>query len=153
VEFSKSFGGDGPVVKYIYPDEDRRVAVDFDVLICKHHGCGGNGMNVLRSISHRRLSTVSDQGQLLRCTAKASPVCARLHSRLPSTAPWTTAKLPVQIPASGAVDLTPLRGFVALHGPDAAKFLQGLITKIFPSETEPTGMFTSFLTPQVNSTL
>jgi hypothetical protein len=58
-------------------------------------------------------------------------------------------KLPPQIPSTGYVDLSPLRGLLALHGPDAAKFLQGLITKIFPSETEPDGMFTSFLSPQV----
>jgi hypothetical protein len=61
----------------------------------------------------------------------------------------TSISLPSQIPASGAVDLTPLRGFLALQGSDVPKFLQGLITKIFPSETEPVGMFTSFLSPQV----
>lgn len=61
----------------------------------------------------------------------------------------TNLQLPAHIPGSGAVSLTSRRGLVALHGPDAAKFLQGLITKIFPSETEPTGLFTSFLSPQV----
>ena len=62
----------------------------------------------------------------------------------------TNPKLPVQIPSSGAVNLTSVRGLLAIHGPDAAKFLQGLITKIFPSETEPNGLFTSFLSPQVH---
>lgn len=74
-------------------------------------------------------------------------------------APWsrrssTTSsikKLPPQIPSAGCVNLTPLRGLLALHGPDSAKFLQGLVTKIFPSETEPNGMFTSFLTPQAKN--
>ena len=59
-----------------------------------------------------------------------------------------SSKLPPLIPNAGSVNLTPLRGLLALHGPDAAKFLQGLITKIFPSEAEPNGMFTSFLSPQ-----
>jgi hypothetical protein len=83
------------------------------------------------------------------CTAlslRATPYC-----RWNSTATSSTEKLPPQIPSSGCVNLTPLRGLLALHGPDAAKFLQGLITKIFPSETEPNGMFTSFLSPQVSS--
>ena len=61
----------------------------------------------------------------------------------------TRTKLPVHLPSTGAVNLTDYRGLLALQGPDAAKFLQGLITKIFPSETEPHGLFTSFLSPQV----
>jgi hypothetical protein len=72
--------------------------------------------------------------------------CCRWNSTGVST---STDKLPAQIPSSGCVNLSPIRGLLALHGPDAAKFLQGLITKIFPSETEPKGMFTSFLSPQV----
>ena len=56
---------------------------------------------------------------------------------------------PLMIPHTGSVNLTPLRRLLALHGPDAAKFIQGLITKTFPSEAEPNGMFTSFLSPQV----
>ena len=66
-----------------------------------------------------------------------------------STASTTSDKLPLLIPNTGSVNLTPLRGLLALHGPDAAKFLQGLITKTFPSRAEPNGMFTSFLSPQV----
>jgi len=66
-----------------------------------------------------------------------------------STASTTSDKLPLLIPNTGSVNLAPLRGLVALHGPDAAKFLQGLITKTFPSRAEPNGMFTSFLSPQV----
>jgi hypothetical protein len=62
----------------------------------------------------------------------------------------TNVKLPPQLPTSGAVNLSSLRGLVALHGLDATKFLQGLITKIFPSETEPNGLFTAFLSPQVS---
>lgn len=58
-------------------------------------------------------------------------------------------KLPPFIPSAGCVNLTPLRSLLAIHGPDAAKFLQGLVTKIFPSETERDGMFTAFLSPQV----
>ena len=61
----------------------------------------------------------------------------------------TRTKLPIQLPSTGAVNLSDYRGLLALQGPDAAKFLQGLITKIFPSETEPHGLFTSFLSPQV----
>jgi folate-binding Fe-S cluster repair protein YgfZ len=58
-------------------------------------------------------------------------------------------KLPTQIPNTGTVNLTPLRGLLGIHGPGAEKFLNGLITKIFPSESESGGVFTSFLSPQV----
>jgi len=84
------------------------------------------------------------------CRRITSPVNQRI--RFGSTQSAQQNKLPPHIPSAGSVNLSSLRGLVALHGPDAAKFLQGLITKIFPSETEPTGMFTSFLTPQVPST-
>ena len=71
----------------------------------------------------------------------------RHNSTAPQTAP--ASNLPAHIPPSGCVNLTPLRGLLAVHGIQSAKFLQGLITKRFPSETEPTGMFTAFLSPQV----
>src|SRR5262245_50682997 len=61
-----------------------------------------------------------------------------------------SSEVPDRLPRTGCVDLTPLRGLLALHGPDAAKFLQGLITKVFPSPTERHGMFAAFLSPQVS---
>ena len=107
-------------------------------------------MTLFRSLASCRLPTASNPMRLLQCASYARSVCAGRLLRFNSTAASTTGKLPAQIPSSGTVNLSPLRGLLALHGPDAAKFLQGLVTKIFPSETEPTGMFTSFLTPQVN---
>jgi hypothetical protein len=88
-------------------------------------------------------STIPQRTQILPLSIR---IDAFQQRRLNST---SNSKLPPQLPSAGSVNLTPLRGLLALHGPDAAKFLQGLITKIFPSETEPNGMFTSFLSPQV----
>jgi len=82
-------------------------------------------------------------GSLIR----PSVSCSR---RWNSSALSRNEKWPHVIPSIGIANLTPLRGLLALHGPDAAKFLQGLITKTFPSEKEPAGMFTSFLSPQVS---
>ena len=88
---------------------------------------------------------------LLRNTPSFCPFGPAPWRRRSSTTTSSIKKLPPQIPAAGCVNLTPLRGLLALHGPDSAKFLQGLVTKIFPSETEPNGMFTSFLSPQVKN--
>jgi hypothetical protein len=88
---------------------------------------------------------------LLRNTPSFCQFSPATWSRWNSTTTSSMEKLPPQIPSDGSVNLTPLRGLLALHGPDSAKFLQGLITKIFPSEIEPNGMFTSFLSPHVET--
>src|SRR5208282_5998743 len=108
-------------------------------LVRPHHFFCYQGIN-LPPLSRRTCTTLS---------LRATPYC-RWNSTATSS---STEKLPLQIPSAGCVNLTPLRGLLALHGPDAAKFLQGLITKIFPSETEPNGIFTSFLSPQVHPDL
>jgi len=75
-------------------------------------------------------------------------VVCRHNSTASQAAP--ASNLPAHIPPMGCVNLTPLRGLLAVHGIQSAKFLHRLITKKFPSQTEPTGMFTAFLSPQVN---
>lgn len=112
-------------------------------------GTDDNNMRLVRS-----LQSISPQGTNLPLLSPRASANVGLHviqcCRRNSTTTSLTEKLPPQIPSSGSVNLTPLRGLLALHGPDAAKFLQGLITKIFPSDTEPNGMFTAFLSPQVS---
>src|SRR5579859_6635651 len=107
-------------------------------------------MRLPRPILLRQCRTNNIPLQSIQWICPAQPMIGRTCLRWNSNSS-SNVKLPAQIPTSGAVNLSSLRALVDLHGPDAAKFLQGLITKIFPSETEPNGLFTSFLSPQVES--
>src|SRR5579862_620865 len=98
------------------------------------------------------------RGSLNGCSCVGSAAAGAYNLRRPlpqrrfnSNESSRPSKLPIQLPSTGAVNLTNYRGLLALHGIDAAKFLQGLITKIFPSETEHDGLFTAFLSPQVST--
>jgi hypothetical protein len=104
-----------------------------------------------KSVRMRRvLSFLSYGARCHRCRAQLTYKDSRVRLRCYSSETATKSpKFPAQIPTEGHVELTPIRSLLALHGPDAAKFLQGLVTKIFPSQTEPKGMFTAFLSPPV----
>jgi folate-binding protein YgfZ len=75
-------------------------------------------------------------------------LCLRLLSktkRAYSTTPATTT-LPPTPPPSGAAKLT-TRRLISLHGPDAPKFLQGILTNnVNPTSSSP--FFAAFLTAQ-----
>ena len=105
------------------------------------------GMKLLRCLSSWTLQGTRSLPPSSHCMLLSSQLKRRVSSKR-SLSSASVAELPHKIPNAGYVDLSSVRGLLALHGPDTARFLQGLITKIFPSESEPNGMFTSFLSPQ-----
>ena len=107
-------------------------------------------MRLPRSILFGRCGLSSAKLQPPRLVFRSLRFDAIHQTRLNSTSPSTSTPGPISLPPEGYVDLSPLRGLLGLHGPDAAEFLDGLITNKLPSESEPQGTFTSFLSPQVN---
>jgi hypothetical protein len=107
-------------------------------------------MRLPRSVLFGRCGQSNAILQPPRLVFRSLRVDAIHQTRLNSTSPSTSTQGPIPLPPEGYVDLSPLRGLMGLHGPDAGVFLDGLITNKLPTESEPQGKFTSFLSPQVN---
>lgn len=75
--------------------------------------------------------------------------CSQCLSKQHSTRPYSTSSTQLQPPSSGAARLT-TRRLISLHGIDAPKFLQGIITNnVKTSGPDATkGMYAAFLTAQ-----
>jgi hypothetical protein len=106
-------------------------------------------MHLPRSVLFGRCGLSSANLQPPRLVFRSLRVNAIHQTRLNSTSPSTSTQGPITLPPNGYVDLTPQRGLLGLHGPDAGEFLEGLITSKLPTESEPQATYTSFLSPQV----